>query len=63
MADRTGLYSTTLHYLAVQRTMVSVHRLVLLKITLTYSLTSQTNSCTLRRTAFEALQNAKVALF
>ena len=36
---RTGLDSTMLHYLAVQRAMVSVHRPVHSKITLTYSLT------------------------
>ena len=35
MADRTGLDSTMLHYLAVQRVMVSVHRPVHSKITLT----------------------------
>ena len=39
MADRTGLDSTMLHYLAVQRAMVSVNRPVHSKITLTYSLT------------------------
>ena len=35
MTDRTGLRSTTLHYLAVQQTMVSVHRPVHSKIMLT----------------------------
>ena len=39
MADRTGLDSTMLHYLAVQRVMVSVNRPVPLKIMLTYLLT------------------------
>ena len=39
MADRTGLDSTMLHYLAVQQAMVSVHRPAHSKITLTYSLT------------------------
>ena len=39
MADRTGLDSTMLHYLTVQRAMVSVHRHVHSKITLTYSFT------------------------
>ena len=39
MADRTGLDSTMLHYLAVQRAMVSVNRPVHSKIMLTYSLT------------------------
>jgi len=36
MADRTGLDSTTLHYLAVRQAMVSINRP---KITITYSLT------------------------
>ena len=35
LADRTGLYGTTLHYLAVRQTMMSVHRLVYSKISLT----------------------------
>ena len=39
MADRTGLDSTMLHYLAVQRAMVSVNRPVHSKIMLNYSLT------------------------
>ena len=39
MADRTGVDSTMLQYLAVQRAMVSVHRPVHSKIMLTYSLT------------------------
>ena len=39
MADRTGLDSTMLHYLAVQRAMVSVNRPVHSKTMLTYSLT------------------------
>ena len=47
MADRTGLDSTILHYLAVQRAMVSIHRPIHSKITLTYSLTWQTDRCTL----------------
>ena len=40
MADRMGLDGTMLHYLAVRKAMVSVHRPVHSKITLTYSLTS-----------------------
>ena len=36
MADRTGQDSTMLHYLAVQQAMVSVHRPVHSKITVTY---------------------------
>ena len=35
-ADRTGQDSTMLHYLAVQQAMVSVHRPVHSKITVTY---------------------------
>ena len=65
MADRTGLDRTTLHYLAVQWAMVSVHRPVHSKIMVTYALTwhklTADGRCTLRRMAFEALQNAKVA--
>ena len=41
MADRMGLDSTMLHYLAVRKAMVSVHKFVHSKITLTYSLTWQ----------------------
>ena len=52
---QTGLDSTTLHYLAIRRAMVSIHRLVHSKITLTYSLTWQTDHCTLRRMAFQVL--------
>ena len=39
MVDRTGLDNTMLHYLAVWRAMVSLHRAVHSKITLIYSLT------------------------
>ena len=63
MADRTGLDSTMLHYLAVQKAIVSVHRPIHLKITLTYSLTWQTDHCSPLRMAFNALLNAKAALF
>ena len=59
MADRMGLYGTMLHYLAVQKAMVSVHKPVHSKITLTYSLTWQADRCTSRRMAFKALLNAK----
>ena len=43
MADRTGLDRTTLHYLAVQQAMVSVHWPVRLNITVTYAPTWQTD--------------------
>ena len=46
MADRTELDSTTVHYLAVRLAMVSIHRPVHWKITLTYSPTWQTGCCT-----------------
>ena len=49
MADRMGLDGTMLHYLAVRKAMVSLHRPVHSKITLTYSLTWQTDRCTPRR--------------
>ena len=45
MADRMGLDGTMLHYLAVRKATVSVHRPVHSKITLTYSLTWQTDCC------------------
>ena len=61
MANRMGLDGTMLHYLAVRKAMVSVHRPVHSKITLTYLLTWQTDSCTPRRMAFKALLNAKAA--
>ena len=63
MADRIGLDGTMLHYLAVRKAMVSVHRPVHSKITLTYSLTWQTDRCTSRRMAFKALLNAKARPF
>ena len=64
MADRMGLDGTMLHYLAVQKAIVRVHRPVHSKITLTYSLTWQTDHCTPQRMAFKALLhvNAKAAL-
>ena len=62
MADRMGLDGTMLHYLAVRKAMVSLHRPVHSKITLTYSLTWQTDRCTPRRMAFKALLNARAAL-
>ena len=46
MADRMGLDGTMLHYLAVRKAMVSVHKPVHSKITLTYSLTWQADCCT-----------------
>ena len=60
MANRMGLDDTMLHYLAVRKAMVSVHRPVYSKITLTYSLTWQTDHCT-PRMAFKVLLNAKAA--
>ena len=54
MADRMGLDGTMLHYLAVREAMVSVHKPVHSKITLTYSLTRQADRCTSRRMAFKA---------
>ena len=58
-----GLDGTMLHYLTVGKAMVSVHRPVHSKITLTYSLTWQTDGCTPQRMAFKALLNAKTAPF
>ena len=63
MADRMGLDSTMLHYLAVQKAMVSVRKPVHSKITLIYSLTWQADRCTSRRMAFKALLNAKARPF
>ena len=54
MADRMGLDGTMLHYLAVRKAMVSVHKPVHSKITLTYSLTWQADHCTSRRMAFNS---------
>ena len=34
LADRTGLYCTTLHYLAVQQAMMSEHSKIMLHVTL-----------------------------
>ena len=58
MADRMGLDGTMLHYLGVRKAMVSVHKPVHSKITLTYSLTWQADRCTSRRMAFKTLLNA-----
>ena len=58
MADRMGLDGTRLHYLAVQKAMVSVNRPVHSKITLTW----QTDRCSPRRMTFRTLLNAKTAL-
>ena len=63
MADRMGLDGTMLHYLAVRKAMVSVHKPVHSKITLTYSLTWQAGRCVSRRMAFKALLNAKARPF
>ena len=62
MANRTGLGSTTLHYLAVRETMVSVHRPVHSKMTLTYLLTWQTDRFPPRWMAFKALISAKTVV-
>ena len=62
MADRIGLDGTTLHYLAVRKATVSVHKPVHSKITLNYS-TWQADRCTSRRIAFKALLNAKARPF
>ena len=53
MADRMGLDGTMLHYLALRKAMVRVHKPVHSKITLTYSLTWQA----------DALLNAKAQPF
>ena len=63
MANRTGLDGTMLHYLAVRKAMVSVHKPVHSKITLTYSLTWRADRCTSRRMAFKALLNTKARPF
>ena len=63
MADRMGLDGTMLHYLAVRKAMVSVHKPKHSKITLTYSLTWKADHCTSRRMAFKALLNAKARPF
>ena len=63
MADRMGLDGTMLHYLAVRKAMVSIHKPVHSKITLTYSLTWQADSFTSWRMAFKALLNAKARPF
>ena len=62
MANRTELGGTTLHYLSVRQTMVSVHRPVRLKILLTWSITWQTDRCTPRTMASEALPHLSGAL-
>ena len=51
MDDRMGLNGTMLHYLAVRKAMASLHKPVHSKITLTYSLTWQTEYCTSRSLA------------
>ena len=63
MADRMGLDGTMLHYLAVRKALVRVHRPIHSKIMLPYSLTCtwQTDCCTPRRMAFKALLNTKAA--
>ena len=56
MADLDG---TMLHYLAVRKAIVSVHRPIHSKIMLTYSLTWQTDHCSPQRMALRALLNTK----
>ena len=52
MADRTGLDSTTLHYLAVRQALISIHVPVHSKSHyLNCSLTRQTDHCTPQRMA------------
>ena len=51
-----------LQYLAVWKAIVSMHRPIHSKITLTYSLTWQTDCCSPWRMAFKALLNPQVAL-
>ena len=63
MADRMGLDGTMLHYLTVWKAMVSVHKPVHSKITLTYSLTWQADRYTSRRMAFKVLLNTKARPF
>ena len=53
---------TRLQYAILPGSMVSVHRPVHLKTTLTCSLTWQTDDCTPWRMAFEMLMNAKAVL-
>ena len=53
MADRMGLDGTMLHYLAVRKAIVSVHKPVHSKITLTYSLTWQADRCTSPENCFQ----------
>ena len=60
MAELDG---TMLHYLAVQKAMVSVHKPVHSKIMLTYLLTWQADRCTSWIMAFKALLNAKARPF
>ena len=62
VADRMGLDSTMLNYVAVRKALVSLHRPVYSKITLTYLLTWQTDCCSTRRITFKALLSAKAAL-
>ena len=57
-----NLDDTMLHYQAVQKAIVSVHRPVQWKITLTYTLSWQTDHCSPRRMTLKALLNAKAAL-
>ena len=59
MADRMGLDGTMLHYLAVRKAMVSVHKHVYSKMTLTYSLPGKLTVALPVERFFKALLNAK----
>ena len=59
MAD---LDDIMLHYLAVLKAMVGIHRPVHSKVTLTYSLTWHTDRCSPWRMALKSLLNAKALL-
>ena len=62
LADRTELYGTTLHYLAVQQAMMSVHRLVYSKISLTLPAYLVNRLQYTLENGFKALLNTKVTL-
>ena len=62
MVDRMGLGGTMLHYLTLWKALVSIHRPVHSKITLTYLPTWQTDHYSHRRLAFKVLLNTMAAL-
>ena len=55
MVERMGLGGTVHHYLAVWKAVVSVHKPVYSKITLTYWPAWQSDRCTPQRMAFKVL--------